>query len=214
MRDASENSSPDPRVVFFDRLAADWDTAEQDPAETVRQLAACADLLKLRPGEDVVEVGCGTGQLTGWLAGQVRPGHVLGIDFSPAMIAKARAKNIPAEFRVADVCQDELGENLFEVAFCFHSFPHFRDQAAALGNIAAALKPVGRLLVVHLNSRAEVNRFHDSVGGEVAGDHLPDDTRWEELLAGAGLRKIEQIDREGLFLLKVGLSRQAPLEDT
>jgi ubiquinone/menaquinone biosynthesis C-methylase UbiE len=203
MQNSSENPLPDARITFFDRLAADWDTAEQDPADTIRQLEAFADLLELRHGEGVLEVGCGTGQLTGWLADRVCPGYVLGIDFSPAMIAKAKAKKIPAEFRVADVCQDALGENRFDLALCFHSFPHFRDKAAALRNIAAALKPDGRLLVVHLNSRTEVNRFHDQVGGEVAGDHLPDDAQWEALLAGAGLRKAEQIDREGLFLLKV-----------
>jgi len=202
MPDGSENISSDSRIPFFDRLAAEWDTAEQDPADTIRQLEAFADLLELRHGEDVLEIGCGTGQLTGWLADRVHPGCVFGIDFSPAMIAKAKAKKIPAEFRVADVCKDALGENRFGLALCFHSFPHFRDKAAALRNIAAALKPAGRLLVVHLNCRAEVNRFHDHVGGEVAGDHLPDDVQWEALLAGAGLSRIEQVDREGLFLMK------------
>ena len=118
------------------------------------------------------------------------------------MIATARAKMIAAEFHLADACRDELGEDTFDLALCFHSFPHFRNKAAAVANIVAALKPAGRLMVVHLNSREEVNRFPDHVGGAVAGDHLPDDAGWESLLAGAGLQKTEQIDREGLFLLK------------
>ena len=41
----------------------------------------------------------------------------------------------------------------------------------------------------------------------VAGDHLPDQQGWDALLAAAGLRRVEWIDREGLFFLKAVLLR-------
>lgn len=198
----SDATLPDPRIGFFDRIAAEWDAAEQDPADTIRRLEAHSDLLALRPGRQVLEVGCGTGQLTGWLAERVRPGRVVGIDFSPGMLEKARAKGLEAELRLADVCRDELGPAQFDLAFCFHSFPHFRDRTRALANLAKALKHGGRLLVVHLNSRADVNAFHDQVGGVIAGDHLPDQPTWDALLSAAGLRKTQWIDRQGLFFLE------------
>ena len=118
------------------------------------------------------------------------------------MLKHARAKAIDAEFHHRDVCDDSPFETNFDVVLCFHSFPHYRDQAAALKNLAGALKPGGRLLVMHLNSRADVNAFHDSVGGHVTGDHLPSADAWADLLAGAGLKQTELIDQPGLFFLR------------
>jgi ubiquinone/menaquinone biosynthesis C-methylase UbiE len=197
----------DPRIRFFDRLAADWDDSEQDPLDTVHRIGGVAELLGFRSGEAVLEVGCGTGQLTGWLARQVTPGRVTAVDFAPGMLAKARAKGIDADFRVADACRDELGRACFDAVLCFHSFPHFRDKPAATRNLARAVKPGGRLMVMHFNSIAAINAFHDHVGGEVAGDHLPDQQGWDALLTAEGLRRVAWIDREGLFFLMAVLVR-------
>jgi len=194
--------APDRRIAYFDGLAAEWDACGPDPEQTLHRVTELADLLELRPGEDLLEVGCGTGQLTQWLADRVRPGRVTAVDFAPAMLEQARAKGIDAEFRLADVCRDDLGRGRFDVGLCFHSFPHFRDQAAALSSLSAALRPSGRLIVMHLRSSAELNAFHDSVGGAVAGDHLPVGEAWEPLLTGAGLRTARLIDKPGLFFLR------------
>lgn len=199
----------DPRIGYFAELAHRWDTAGQDPAITVERLAGLKDVLGLEPGSDLLEAGCGTGQITAWLAAQVAPGRVVAVDFAEPMLECARRKGIPAEFRCADVCCADLGEDCFDAVLCFHSFPHFRDQTAAAVNLARALRPGGRLLVMHLASRAEINAFHDQVGGAVSGDHLPGQTEWETLLARAGLRPADHQDRQGLFFLaavKPGLS--------
>ena len=201
--ETSDQPVLDPRIAFFDRLAATWDDEEQDNAETLRRLEELHDLLALRPGENLLEVGCGTGQLTGWLADRVRPGRVVAIDFPTEMIQKASAKG-GGEFRVADVCQDDLGDAEFDVVLCFHSFPHFRDQAVALRNLARCLKPDGRLLVMHLQGRDAINAFHGSVGGAVGGDFLPDDEQWGAWLAEAGMKIIQTIDREDFFCLQAG----------
>jgi ubiquinone/menaquinone biosynthesis C-methylase UbiE len=203
MTDETNISPPnDPRIRFFDRLAADWDDSEQDPLDTINRIRGVAGLLELRSGEAVLEVGCGTGQLTGWLVEQVAPGRVVAVDFSSGMLGKARAKGIDANFRVADACRDELGRACFDAALCFHSFPHFRDKPAAVRNLAQALTPGGRLMVMHFNSISAISAFHDQVGGDVVGDHLPDQQGWDDLLSAEGLRRVDWIDREGLFFLK------------
>ncbi len=199
----------DPRIGFFDDLAARWDEVGQDPAATVARLTEVAGLLGLRPGSDLLEVGCGTGQITGWLARQVAPGRVVAVDFADAMLDQARRKGLPAEFLCADVCRDPLGDRCFDVALCFHSFPHFRDQPGALKNLARALRAPGRLLVVHLAGSASINAFHDEVGGAVAGDHLPSRAEWETLLAAVDMEIREYHDREDLFLLAAGAARRA-----
>lgn len=192
----------DPRIKFFDGLAAEWDHGEQDPGETIRRLEELGDLLRLQPGLDVLEVGCGTGQVTGWLAARVAPGRVTAIDFSVGMLAQARSKGIEAAFLRCDVCRDELARESVDVVFCFHSFPHFRDQRGAMRNLARVIRRRGRIVVVHLASIEAINTFHDRVGGAVAGDHLPDEAGWNELLAENNLRRTQWIDREGLFFLE------------
>ena len=123
------------------------------------------------------------------------------------MLAKARAKGIDADFRVADACRDDLGRACFDAVLCFHSFPALPRQAGGRAEPRPALKPGGRLMVMHFNSIAAINAFHDQVGGDVAGDHLPEQQGWDTLLAAAGLRRVEWIDREGLFFLKAVLLR-------
>ncbi|MBN1393824.1 MAG: class I SAM-dependent methyltransferase [Pirellulales bacterium] len=202
MHSKERHTRADARIGFFDRLAHDWDGSEQDPVETVVQVERRAARLELRGGERLLEVGCGTGQLTGWLVERVAPGRVTAVDFSPEMLRKASEKGIGAEFRLIDVCGDELGRAEFDVALCFHSFPHFRDKPAALRNLARALKPRGRLMVMHLDRRDEINEFHRGVGGAIGDDLLPDDDLWREWLAEAGFDPPEISDGgDGFFLL-------------
>src|SRR5579862_2294897 len=66
------------------------------------------DLLDPQPGERILDLGCGAGQLTAKIAG--RGAAMIGIDSSPEMIAQARS-NFPAiDFRVADATAFELPE--------------------------------------------------------------------------------------------------------
>lgn len=192
----------DRRIAFFDRNAPTWDTDGPDPGMVLRRLAELQALLGLQPGQDLLEVGCGTGQITAWLSERVRPGRVHAVDFSPEMLARARARKIDADFHLLDVCRDLLEPARFDVVFCFHAFPHFRDQAFALRNFAAALKPGGALMIMHLKGSAQINAFHDHIGGPIAGDHLPGPAAWRTLLPPAGLRQTDFHDRPDLFFLR------------
>ncbi|MFW6154065.1 MAG: class I SAM-dependent methyltransferase [Planctomycetota bacterium] len=192
----------DPRIVYFDALAATWDEQEPSGRTMTAQLSEHADLLALRSGQTLLEVGCGTGKSTAWLAEQVAPGRVTAIDFAPEMIARARAKGIDADFACADVCRDDLGRDRYDAILCFHSFPHFRHQPAALRRFARALKSDGRLIVMHLRGSSSLNHFHAGLDGPVSVDRLPVGDEWQPLLAGAGLEPVTLIDREDLFFLE------------
>ncbi len=192
----------DPRIAYFDALAEDWDHQEPSAETMVSRMRQHRDLLALKAGEDLLEVGCGTGKTTAWLARQVAPGRVTAVDFSAAMIDRARAKGIDAEFLCADVCEADLGRGRYDVVLCFHAFPHFRDQPGALARLGAALKPAGRLLVMHLAGSEQINRFHAGLSGAVRGDALPAEGDWPGLLVPAGLRLGKLIDREDLYFLE------------
>jgi len=193
---------PDPRVGYFDALAAKWDNAEPSGRTMIDRLSRQADLLALKPGLSLLEVGCGTGKTTAWLAAQVAPARVTAVDFAPEMIARAAAKGIDADFACLDVCCDPLDAGRYDVILCFHSFPHFRDQPAALRNFTGALTPAGRLIVMHLAGSDHINRFHAGIDGPVRGDALPAADQWTALLAEAGLSQTMLIDREDLFYLE------------
>lgn len=192
----------DPRIAFFDALAARWDDEEPSSQTMTARLSQHAALLALKSSQSLLEVGCGTGKTTGWLAAQVAPGRVTAIDFAPDMIAKGKTKGIDADFACLDVCRDLLGCERYDIILCFHSFPHFRDQPAALRSFARALKPSGRLIVMHLAGSDHINCFHARVDGPVSGDRLPVGEEWGPLLSQAGLRQAKQIDQADLFFLE------------
>jgi ubiquinone/menaquinone biosynthesis C-methylase UbiE len=192
----------DPRIAYFDALADRWDDEAPSSQTMTDRLRQHADLLALTPGQSLLEVGCGTGKTTAWLASQIAPARVTAIDFAPEMVARANAKGIDADFACLDVCFDRLDRDRYDVILCFHSFPHFRDQAAALSNFARALKPAGRLIVTHIAGSEQINGFHAGLDSPVNSDFLPVGQAWEPLLAAACLCQTSLIDRDDLFFLE------------
>ncbi len=192
----------DPRIAYFDSLADGWEAEEPRRGDMIARVELQRGLLGLSAGQDVLEVGCGTGKLTGWLVEQVAPGRVMGIDFSTRMIEQARRTGADAEFACRDVCDGGLGTARFDTIFCFHCFPHFRDSQTALDHLTAAMKPQGRFLVMHLAGSRQLNAFHAALEGPVAADRLPEGEEWNPLLRRAGLREEQRIDREDLFFLR------------
>ncbi len=193
----------DPRIAFFDHHAPTWDQTGPDPVRTLQRLNELKLKLGLRTGLDVLEVGCGTGLVTAWLADLVRPGKVHAIDFSPAMLRKARERRVEAEFVLADICQAEpLALGQFDLVLCFNSFPHFRDQPTALRQISRHLKPGGCLTVLHLAGSDHLNNFHHKIGGAIGHDFLPPAKEWSTLLNRAAFRLLLAEDQSDLFLVQ------------
>jgi trans-aconitate methyltransferase len=87
-----------------------WDPAQYQKKHSFvwRYGADLLDLLAPQPGERILDVGCGTGQLTAEIAG--RGAHVIGLDRSAEMLADAR-RNFPhLEFVEADAAHFEFSE--------------------------------------------------------------------------------------------------------
>src|SRR5580704_671084 len=95
-------------------------------------------LLNAKPGERILDVGCGTGQLTADIT--QFGAEVVGIDSSPEMIATAQ-KNFPqVRFEVADATALTYADE-FDVVISNAALHWVRDQPAAIASIARALKP-------------------------------------------------------------------------
>jgi SAM-dependent methyltransferase len=107
----------------------------------------------IRPGDQVVDVGCGTGLTTREAARAAAPGSVVGVDVSERMLERAR--QVTADERLGNV-RYELGDaqvhrfdpGAFDVAISRFGTMFFSDPAAAFANIAAALRPDARLVLL------------------------------------------------------------------
>jgi SAM-dependent methyltransferase len=103
---------------------------------------------RLRPGIDVLDVGCGPATITVDFAARVAPGHVLGIDNAPEILDVARAtasergtENV--EFAVGDVYALEAGDASFDVVHAHQVLQHLTDPVAALQEMRRVCKPDG-----------------------------------------------------------------------
>jgi SAM-dependent methyltransferase len=112
---------------------------------------AAADL---RPGERVLDIGCGTGATTVDAAARVRPGGTaLGIDVSPPMLALARMRAekagvTTAGFVHADAQTHRFEEAVFDAAISRHGVMFFEDPDTTFANVGRALRRGGRIAFV------------------------------------------------------------------
>jgi len=110
-----------------------------------------ATLSGIRPGYDVLDVGCGTGYLTRILAPVAGPnGHVTGVDPSPAMIEHARRRS-PANctYLVGEGQALDLPDASFDLVISSLAVHHIPAEARgdAIREMFRVLRPGGRLLI-------------------------------------------------------------------
>lgn len=162
-------------------------------------------LADLRPGETVLDVGCGGG-LDAFLAANAvgKTGHVFGVDATPQMIEKAR-ENAQAggydntTFEQGEVEHLPLKEGCVDVVISNCVLNHCPDKRAAFEEILRVLKPGGRM---HLTDLVTCGEFPRVVFGDpVWGAWLAVASAGQEYLDGirqAGFRDIH-ISSQGPF---------------
>jgi ubiquinone/menaquinone biosynthesis C-methylase UbiE len=108
------------------------------------------DVAALRPGEQLLDVACGTGIVARLAAEKVGPtGKVVGVDINPGMLAAARKISAPGaiDWREGNATGLPLPDATFSVAVCQQGLQFFPDRAAALREIHRVLIPGARLVV-------------------------------------------------------------------
>jgi SAM-dependent methyltransferase len=200
------------QAEFWSEMAPTW-LALEDQLQQVGgppgELAM--DRLGLRPGQRVVDLGCGSGRTTLELAARVgSAGEVVGADISAEMLARGReraarlgAGNV--EFVHADVQVHNFGEARFDAAYSRFGVMFFADPVAAFANVRRALRPGGTLSFVcwQTVSDNEWMLLPGMAVAEVTGSlpprsgpgepgpfSLSDPARTRALLAAAGLASI------------------------
>ena len=128
----------------------------------------------------MVDIGCGTGLTTREAARAAAPGRVVGVDVSERMLERAR--QVAAEegldnvrFELGDAEVHRFDPAAFDVAISRFGTMFFSDPAAAFANIAAALRPAARLVLLVWRRREhnEWARAIDAALGDAAQPPQP-----------------------------------------
>jgi SAM-dependent methyltransferase len=107
----------------------------------------------IRAGDRVLDIGCGTGRTTRDAARSAGEGSALGVDVSAPMIERARelarAEGVHnVAFEQGDAQAHRFPERGFDLAISRFGTMFFDDPVAAFANIALALRPAGRLVMM------------------------------------------------------------------
>lgn len=186
---------------YFNQMASKWD--EIMGPEVVERLREIVKKYGVNKGAKVLDVACGTGILTPILLDTVgENGEVVGIDFAPEMVKRARAKNWGpnARFLVADVMDMPFEDESFDQVFCNGALPHFPDIPVSLSEMKRVLRAGGSLVICHASSREHINETHRSIGEPVANDLLPTAAELKTMLEETGFGNIFYEDMADRFV--------------
>ncbi|GHB28230.1 methyltransferase [Streptomyces viridiviolaceus] len=182
---------------FFTARAADWDSRFPDDGPAY---AAAVAELGLRPGDHVLDAGCGTGRALPPLRAAVGPsGTVVGADLTPAMLqAAVRAgRDRDGRLLLADVAALPLRSRSLDAVFAAGLVAHLPDPAGNLRELARVVRPGGVLALFHPIGRAALAARQ---GRQITPGDLRAEPNLRPLLAGSGWRMTSYVDEDARFL--------------
>ncbi|MEZ0227796.1 MAG: methyltransferase domain-containing protein [Planctomycetota bacterium] len=159
----------------------------------------------LRDGMKIVDLGCGTGELTARLAVLAPGSDVLGVDSSAAMLEKARPLERPDLRFEQRRIEDWSADRAYDLIFSHATLQWIDDHEALFARLARGLVPGGQLLV-------QMPSNHDHVSHRIVRE-LADESPWKERLGGwRRLSPVRPIDWYAELLHGLGLDRPTVLE--
>lgn len=158
--------------------------------------------LDARPGESILDLGCGDGQLTQRMA--AAGAHVAGVDASPEMVEAARGRGVKAQVGEAESLP--FADAMFDAVFSNAALHWVRGQDAMMAEVYRVLKPGGRFVAEmggHGNIAAIRVAFmavlarHGLAEREVEENYYPTPDEYARRLTGHGfdVERIELIPR-------------------
>jgi ubiquinone/menaquinone biosynthesis C-methylase UbiE len=124
----------------YDRV---WHRYMSQTLPVAQRIAAAA------PGEQVLDLACGTGALLSRMAEETPGAELVGIDVAPGMVERARQKlGAQAHVEQADAHDLPFEEDTCDVVVCANTFHYFTRPSVVLAEVRRVLRPDGRLVVL------------------------------------------------------------------
>jgi trans-aconitate methyltransferase len=138
-------------------MADTWDSSLYDDRHSFvwKKAGDLIDLLDPKPGERILDLGCGTGHLTAELA--ARGAEVIGLDASVSMVAQARQNYPKLKFTLADARTLKFDES-FDAVFSNAALHWIPEAGSVIESVARILKPHGRF-VLEMGAHGNVARI-------------------------------------------------------
>jgi ubiquinone/menaquinone biosynthesis C-methylase UbiE len=190
------------RKTYFNEVAKTWDE-RFCTLQLAFFLRKFVPQFGLEPGQNILDVGTGTGVLIPYLIQAVGPsGSVTAIDYAEKMVQICRSKHEHLKnviVKLQDVEEDNLPSESFDAVTCFGLFPHLDKKDKALRNMNRALKPGGILVIAHALSSEEIKAHHANAASSVMNDTLPAEVEMKQLLERTGFAEIHIKDEQGCY---------------
>ena len=174
------------------------------------------ELAKVKPGDKVLDVGCGTGNLTLTAKSSAgASGAVYGVDAAPEMIEVARKKarhaGLDVVFDVGLIENISFPDGTFDVVVSRLVIHHLPDElkSRAFAEIFRVLKPGGHFLIVDFNPPS--NPILNHIASALVGSHMMQTNIWNipPMLPAAGFVEITSGPTRSAFLAFVSAKKPA-----
>jgi demethylmenaquinone methyltransferase/2-methoxy-6-polyprenyl-1,4-benzoquinol methylase len=153
---AASGTLEEPQVeAMFDRIAGVYDLMNSLMTAGLhhRWRRRAADLARVGPGNEVLDVASGTGDLAIELSSRVGAGgSVIGSDFSEQMLDRARVKAPQLEWEQANALALPYEENRFDAVTVGFGARNFSDLDAGLAEMVRVTRPGGRVVVLEITT--------------------------------------------------------------
>jgi demethylmenaquinone methyltransferase/2-methoxy-6-polyprenyl-1,4-benzoquinol methylase len=232
---ADRGTLPEPQVrAMFDRIARVYDLMNSVMTAGLhhRWRRRAADLAAVGPGDRVLDVATGTGDLAIELARRVGPnGAVVGSDFSEEMLARARTKAPEVRFEWGNALELPYADDEFAAVTVGFGARNFSDLEQGLREMTRVVRPGGKVVVLEITTPQNpplstffslwfdrvVPLIGKAAGDSDAYDYLPNSVKrfpgpdgLAAALERAGLARIRWIlTAGGIIALHVGTKPEA-----
>jgi trans-aconitate 2-methyltransferase len=171
-------------------------------------------LLKIRPGLEVIDLGCGTGELTGTLADKLPNASVLGVDSSAEMLDKsAQTGGSTLRFECIPIEEQLKKSQQWDVVFSNAALQWVPDHETLFPQIISYIRPGGQLLVQmpdqphNITNRllaelAEQPRYEEVYQGWNRASQVLDLDRYAEILFECGSKSMQVFEKVYPLVLK------------